>query len=324
MRRRTLTRLLAGASLWPFAADAQVNPEAPKLGFLYPGPKEAAAARVDALVGGVRASGYAVPQLELVVRVAEGDPARIAPMVAEVMAKRVAVIMAVGRPVLEAARAATNDIPIVAVDLESDPIASGFADSIARPGHNLTGVFLDFPDFAAKLLQLLVESAPGMQRVAVLWDPTTGPLQNDSVRRTAATLKLQTDVIEIRVRDDFERAFAQASQNRAEALLMLSSPLISVNVKILADLALKHRLPAITPFPDFARTGGMFAYGPNLLDMFRQSGVLVGKVLRGRDPADLPIERPGKFEFVLNSRTAEAMGFAIPAALLLRADEVIE
>ncbi len=324
MRRRDLARLMAGAALWPITARAQGNPEAPKLGFVYPGPKEAVASRIDALVGGLRASGYPVPQLELVVRVGEGDPARIAPMVAEVMQKRVAVIMAVGRPVLEAARAATKDIPIVAVDLESDPVASGFADSVARPGHNLTGVFLDFPDFAAKLVQLLVESRPGIQRIAVLWDPTTGPLQNDSVKRTAAALNLQTDMIEIRVRDDFERAFTQASRNRAEALIMLSSPLISVNVKTLADLALRHRLPTITPFPDFARTGGLFAYGPNLLGMFQQAGILVGKVLRGRDPADLPIERPTKFEFVLNSRTAEAMGFVIPPSILARADEVIE
>src|SRR6266404_1311552 len=239
MRRRGLIGALVGATvLSPAAAHSQASVEAPKLGFVYPGPKEAMASRVDALVGGLRASGYPVPQLELVVRASEGDFARIAPMVAEVMQKHVAVIMAVGRPVLEAVRAATKDIPIVAVDLESDPIASGFADSIARPGHNLTGVFLDFPDFAAKLVQLLVESAPGMQRIAVLWDPTTGPLQNDSVKRTAAVLNLQTDVIEVRLRDDFERAFTQASRNRAEALIMLSSPLISVNVKTLADLAL--------------------------------------------------------------------------------------
>jgi putative ABC transport system substrate-binding protein len=206
MKRRKLISLVGAAASWPYAARSQPNVEAPKLGFVYPGPKEVVGTRVDAVVGGMRDSGYPVPQLELVVRAAEGDASRLAPMVAEVMQKRVTAILAVGRPVVEAARAATKDIPIVAIDLESDPISSGFADSLARPGHNLTGVFLDFPDFAAKLLQLLVESAPGMQRLAVLWDPTTGPLQNESVKRTAAALKLQTAVFEVRVRGDFEQA----------------------------------------------------------------------------------------------------------------------
>jgi putative tryptophan/tyrosine transport system substrate-binding protein len=185
-------------------------------------------------------------------------------------------------------------------------------------------VYLDFPDFAAKIVQLLVESAPGMQRIGVLWDPTIGPQQNESVRRTAAALKLQTEVIEVRAREDLEPAIVQLSRNRAEALVILSSPVIPVNGKMLADLALRHRLPAITPYPDFARIGGLFAYGPNLLGMFRQSGTLAGKVLRGRDPADLPIERPSKFEFIVNVRTAEALGITVSPPIFARADEVIE
>jgi putative ABC transport system substrate-binding protein len=131
-------------------------------------------------------------------------------------------------------------------------------------------------------------------------------------------------MLEVRRPSDFEGAFAIATQRGAEAMVMLSSPLISANVSMLAELSVRHRLPAITLFPDFARTGGFMAYGPNLLGLYRRVGVLAGKVLRGASPADLPIERPTKFELVLNLRTADALGLSIPASLLLRADEVIE
>jgi putative ABC transport system substrate-binding protein len=323
-RRNNITLLSAAAVAWPLAARSQSNPKGPKLGFVYPGPKEGAGPRADAVVSGLRASGYPASQLELVVRSTEGDPSRIAPLVAEVIEKHVTAIITVGPAVLRYARAATREIAIVATDLESDPVASGIVASLARAGGNVTGVFLDFPDFAAKWIELLVESIPGLARIAVMWDPATGALQLDSVRKTAGSLKLQTEILEVRVRDDFDAAFSLASQHAAGAVILLSSPLIGGNTKILADLAFRHRLPAITLFPDFARTGGLFAYGPSLLGMFRQAGVLAAKVLRGRDPADLPIERPTKFEFIFNTRTAESFGMSVPPSILLRADEMIE
>ena len=141
----------------------------------------------------------------------------------------------------------------------------------------------------------------------------------------AGSLKIQLVTLEVRRPSDFEGAFlAATTQHSADAMVMLSSPLISANVRILAELSVRHRLPAITLFPDFARAGGFMAYGPNLLGLYRRVGVLAGKVLRGANPAELPIERPTKFELVLNLRTADALGLSIPASLLLRADEVIE
>ena len=160
--------------------------------------------------------------------------------------------------------------------------------------------------------------------VAVLWDPDTGPVQFDSVRKAARTLNVQLEVVEVHRPSDFDAAFLMANQRGVGAMVMPSSPLIAPNVQILAELALRHRLPAITLFPDFARAGGLLAYGPNLLSLYRLVGVLAGKVARGADPAALPIERPTKFETVLNMRTAHALGISIPTSLLLRADEVIE
>jgi putative tryptophan/tyrosine transport system substrate-binding protein len=283
------------------------------------------ALRMEAIVTGFRASGYAAPtQVEIVARTAEADPDQIAPLVKEVIGKNVNVIIAAGPLVVHAARAATRTIPIIAIDLESDPVASGMAATLARPGGNITGVFLDFPDFTAKWMEMLVESNPKLSRAAVLWDPVTGPVQVEAVGKAGGTLNVQLDITEVRRPSDFDAAFSMASQRVAGAMVMLSSPLIADNVQRLAELTLRHRFPAITLFPDFARAGGLLAYGPNLLNLLRLSGVVAGKVLRGANPAELPIERPTKFETVLNMRTAHALGLSIPTSLLLRADEVIE
>src|SRR6516225_2943283 len=326
MRRREFVKLIAGSAVaWPLAARAQQTSEFSRFGFVYQGSQAAMALRIEAILSGLRVSGYAAPaQVEIVGRAAEGDPARIAPLVAEVIAKNVSVIMASGPLVLSAARSATRTIPIVAIDLETDPVASGAAASLARPGGNITGVFLDFPDFTAKWMEMLVESNPKLSLVAVLWDPDTGPVQLDSVRKAARTLNVQLEVVEVHRPSDFDAAFLMANQRGVGAMVMPSSPLIAPNVQVLAELALRHRLPAITLFPDFARAGGLLAYGPNLLSMYRVVGVLAGKVARGANPAVLPIERPTKFETVLNMRTAQALGISIPTSLLLRADEVIE
>jgi putative ABC transport system substrate-binding protein len=185
-------------------------------------------------------------------------------------------------------------------------------------------VFLDFPDFTTKWIELLVENNPKLSRIAVLWDPVTGSVQVDSFRKAAASLNIQLEILEVRRPSDFQGAFSIGIERGVQAMVMLSSPLISANVKMLAELSVRHRLPAITLFPDFARTGGLMAYGPNLLGLYRRAGILAGKVLRGTNPADLPIERPTNFELVLNLRTAAALGLSISPSTLLRADEVID
>jgi len=195
---------------------------------------------------------------------------------------------------------------------------------VARPGGNITGLFFDFPDFTKKWLELLKEALPKLQRIAVLWDPATARPPRIAVEQGANALSLQLDIIEVRNRSDFEDAFEQASKRGTDAVLMLASPLIGANAQPLAALAIQHRMPAVTLFPDFARAGGLLTYGVNLLDMYRQTGIIVGKVLNGAKPSELPIERPTKFELVLNLRTARLLGLDVPTGVLLRADEVIE
>ena len=326
MRRRDFIKVIVGsAAAWPLAARAQQPAEVPRVGFVYPGPKEVMALRMEAVAAGLRASGYADPaQVEIVARTAEADPDQIAPLVKEVIGKNVNVIVAAGPLVVQAARSATRTIPIVAIDLESDPVVSGMAATLARPGGNITGVFLDLPDFTSKWMEMLVESKPKLSRVAVLWDPVTGPVQIEAVGKAGGTLNVQLVTVEVRRPTDFDAAFSVASERDAGAMVLLSSPLIADNVQMLAELTLRHRFPAITLFPDFARAGGLLAYGPNLSSLLQLSGVIAGKVLRGTNPAELPIERPTKFETVLNVRTAHALGLSIPTSLLLRADEVIE
>ena len=183
---------------------------------------------------------------------------------------------------------------------------------------------MDFPDFTPKFLELLLDSNAKLFRLAVLWDPVTGPLQMEAVKSAASAKKIQVNILKVERTSDFETAFAAAKQDHDDAIIILSSPLIAPNVQILADLALKYRLPAISLFPDFARAGGLLAYGPNITELFRLIGNISGKVLRGAKPADLPIERPTKFELVLNLRTAKALDLSIGTGLLLRVDEVIE
>jgi putative tryptophan/tyrosine transport system substrate-binding protein len=323
MNRRSFGRLATGAALWPAAARAQRNPESPKVGMLS-NAKERSASAVDVVVDGLRASGFAPSQVELVLRYTEGDPGNVAPMVAEIIGKKVSVFVAAGPANLRAAREATSTVPIVAYDFETDPVAAGYAANIARPGGNVTGVFLDLPEFSGKWIELLRECMPRLSRVALVWDPSVGRVQVDSLVKVAAELKMTTDLLEVRVRSDLEGAFAVAKDRGAAAAIVLSSPLMHVNVKDLADLSLRHRLPAITLFAEFPRTGGLISYGPSLLGAARQAGFMAGKVLAGSMPATMPIERPSKFELILNRRTAEALGVTIPGSVEARADEVIE
>jgi putative ABC transport system substrate-binding protein len=328
MKRREFITLVAGstaslAQAW--AAHAQQTAKVPIIGFLYPGPRQSAVPRIEAFLGGLRGAGYAAPaQVELLVRTAEGDPSRIAPLIAEIIGRNVDVLVAISLEAVMATKSAALTMPVVAADLVSDPVASGLVSSLARPSGNITGLFLAFPDFASKWLELLQETIPGLRRVAVLWDPGTRQMHLTAIENAARSLNIALDVLEVRTPADFDGAFVSAKERQAKAVLLLASPLFPPHVQQLADLAIREKLPAITLFPDFARAGGLLAYGPNLLDTYRQVGVIVSKVLRGAKPADLPIERPTKFELVLNLRTAKTLGITMPTAILLRADEVIE
>jgi ABC-type uncharacterized transport system substrate-binding protein len=285
MRRREFIRLLGGAAVaWPLAARAQQSGRIRQVGFLYPGPQAAASPRITSFLSGLQAGGLPAEQITIVPRVTGGDPASLGPMTADLVDRKVDLIFAIGPAAVRTARAATTGIPIVAGDLESDPVGSGFIAANRRPGGNITGVFLDFPDFSKKWLQALKEAVPQISTVALLWESTTGPHQRQAVEAAAAQFGLKVTVLEVRTRDDIERALQSAAGQGAGGLVALSSPLIGGNTKLLADLALKYRLPAVTLFTDFARDGGLMAYGPNIQAVMRQEGVLAAKILLGASP----------------------------------------
>jgi putative ABC transport system substrate-binding protein len=325
MRRREFIKLLAGAAIVrPLAARAQ-QPKIPKLGFLYPGPSTVATTRIDAFLGGLRAAGYRVPEeVEFIPRFADGDPTRLAPMAIELIDQNVDVIAAVSTPVALAVRAATATTPIVAFDLETDPVATGMIASLARPGGNITGLFFDFPEFRTKLLELLKEVIPSLFKIAVVWDPNSGSAQLKSLEIAAEAIKVSLEKLEVRNAAEMKQAFDTAKRADVDAAIILSSPFIGANAKLAAELTLSRKLPAVTLFSEFTRNGGLMSYGPNILDVYRHVGGIAAKVLQGSKPADLPVELTTNFELVVNLKTAKALGLTFPLPLLGRADQVIE
>jgi putative tryptophan/tyrosine transport system substrate-binding protein len=256
-------------------------------------------------------------------RPAGGNPALLPGLAAELVRLNVDVLYATGPAAVRAARDATSTIPIVAFDLETDPVGAGLVRSLNRPGGNLTGLFLDLPDLAGKWLELLREAAPKRRVVGVLWDATSGTAQVAAARSAAQRFDLQLEVIELRGADDLDRALARAPDARVQALVVLSSPLTSGHSRRIAEFALTRKLPAISPFRAFADAGGLLSYGPDLVAFRRFSAAYVDRILNGADPAVLPIQQPTTFQFVVNARTARTLGIAVPQSLLLRADEVI-
>jgi putative ABC transport system substrate-binding protein len=248
-------------------------------------------------------------------RDAAGDPTRLAEPAAELVRLKVDVLFPVGTPSVRAAFAATRDIPIVAHDLETDQVAAG--------GGNLTGVFLDAPELAGKWVELLKTIVPSLSRVIVLWDPTSGPIPLDAVRKAALVLGVEPQVLEIHTPEDIDKA-PSAFRGRPQAMIVLPSPMMWYQSARLAQLATKYRVPATSMFVPFAYAGGLLAYGPNMAATFEQCAVLLANVLGGAKPGDLPVERPSKFEFVLNLKTARDFHLIVPDTVLLRANRVIQ
>jgi putative ABC transport system substrate-binding protein len=326
MRRREFITLAGGAvAAWPLAARAQQPKSGAKIGFLYPGREPVAKLRSVPLLAGLASEGLREPKdFALITRATGGDMAKVPSLLDELLANKVDLLVVSGAPLTRAVHDEIKTIPIVTFDLESDPVESGWLQSYARPGGNLTGVFSDFPDFSAKWLQLLREIVPGITKLVVLWDPSTPRVQQNAVTAAALSINVKTEVLELRSPSDFGAVFDVASARQPDGLILLSSPLVSINSKQLAELTLKHRLPAISMFANFARAGGLISYGPNLDEFYRETGILAAKVLRGTKPADLPAERPTRFELVVNAKSANSFGLVIPQTLLATADEVIE
>jgi len=257
-------------------------------------------------------------------RYANGRREKVSGYLADLLALRVRALVVVGPYVLKTAKSAGTDTPIVAIDLESDPVAAGFVTSLARPGGNVTGTFLDQASLSGKWLELLKDINPKLSRTAVIWDSSTPSYQLEALKAGARSLAVQQETLAVTSQHDFTNAFAAASRSHAEAIVILSSPIVSQYGDMLANLSVAHRLPTVSMFRENVTAGCLMAYGPSLVDGWRRLASFVSRVLKGAKPGDLPIERPTTFELVINLKTAKALGLTIPPSLLGRADEVIQ
>jgi len=276
---------------------------------------------------GARAAaiGYIDGQNALIeIRIYETMLDRLLELANEMVGLKCDVIMAAAPYAIDAAIRATTTIPIVGLDLESDPVANRWARSLARPGGNLTGIFLDLPELGGKQIELLKEAVPTLSRLAVLWDSTVGGVQFRATESAARAAGVTLQSLSVQRPEDFKEAFDRAIRERVQGMVVLSSPLINGQRSQIVEWALKTRLPTISLFTVFPRSGGLMAYGPNLPDLYKHAATYVGRILKGAKVGELPIERPARFELVINLKTAKTLGLDVPWFLQQRADEVIE
>jgi ABC-type uncharacterized transport system substrate-binding protein len=302
-------------------AEAQQPGKIPRIGYLG----GTATARIDAFRQGLRELGY-VEGKNVVIesRFTEGKPDRLAALAAELVRLKVDVIVTAGSNPTRAAKEATATIPIVMAQ-DPDPVGNGFVASLARPGGNITGLSNLGPELSGKRLELLKEVVPRVKRVAV-FGTSTFPGNAQILRETelaAGAFRLQLQYLDVLDPKNIETAFRAASKGRAEAVLVLAGPVFTSQRPQLADLAVKSRLPAIYYATEFVEDGGLMTYGANRSDLSRRAATYVDKILKGTKPADLPVEQPKKFEFIINLKAAKQIGLTIPPNVLARADKVI-
>ncbi len=325
MRRREFIAGLAGAAAWPLAARAQ-QPALPVVGFLHTSTPEAFTEIVSGFRRGLKESGYVEGQnLTVEFRWAENQYDRLPALAAELVRRPVAAILAAGGAPL-AAKAATATIPIVFVMGEGDPVELGLVASLDRPGGNITGITPITSVLGPKRLELLHHMVPTVGVVAILVNPNfpDTAIQEREAQSAARLLGLQLHVLRAATEGDLDAAFAAISQLRAGALLVGNDTYFNSRREWIAALAARHKVPAIYSFRDYAVAGGLMSYGPSLVDSHRQAGIYIGRILMGEKPADLPVMRPTKFEFVINLKTAKALGLDVPPMLLALSDEAIE
>jgi putative tryptophan/tyrosine transport system substrate-binding protein len=254
----------------------------------------------------------------------DADQARPETLLADLVKQPVDVAVVGGPHLIRAALNVTKTVPLVGIDLESDPVANGFVHSLARPGMNLSGIWPDLPELAGKQLQFLRELSPTLKRLAVLWDDQIGGPQLAQAQSAAKILNITVYPISLRRTTEIDEAWNRVLAERPQAILALTAPVVFQGQARIADLARGHRLPSICPFSTYAERGGLMAYGPDFPTMWRQTASYVDRVLRGARISELPVERPLKFVLNVNSKTAKALGLTIPPSLLLQADQVIE
>jgi putative ABC transport system substrate-binding protein len=305
---------------WPLAGRAQQASGPRKVGVLFPGMLGADRER---LINEGLANELGSQKTILLARSSEGDD-RLLGRYADELATAADVVLAIGSVSLVAARQASQTIPIVALDLESDPIASGAAQSLNRPGGNVTGIFLDAPEIAGKWIQLIKEIVPRIKTVALLYDLHLDQTQLKSGESTANRIGIETLRFGIDKPGEFRGAFQRAVEAKVDAMLVHSSPIFVDQAAAIAELAREFRLPSIGLFPIYVRVGGLMSYGPNNFELLKQAGGIAGKILRGANVAEFPIQRPIYLSFFINIQTAKLLRLAVPPALSALADEVIE
>src|SRR5262245_35480605 len=254
----------------------------------------------------------------------EGDPQRLPELVAELINLNVGVLIVVGPQALRAATQATKSMPIVAIDLETDPVRAGLAATFGRPGGNVTGLFLDQPLLAGKWLELLKVAAPTIDRIALVWDPTSGTDQLEAAKVAARAINMEALVIEVRTTAGYEEAFRKLDSERRTGVVQLGSPALTTPADRLGDAALKYRFPTISFYTPHAKAGALLGYGPKLEAYFPRAAILADRIINGAKVGELPIEQPDLFQLIINLGSAKALGLTIPPTMLSRADEVIE
>ena len=323
MKRRQFITLVGGAAVaWPLAARAQQVKKIPRIGVLWPAPS----AMFDFMRQGLKDFGYVEGQnISFEFRWAEGKLDQLPQLAAELVRLQVDVIVTLAPQATLAAKSITQTIPIVFVAM-GDPLASGVVASLARPGANLTGTTRMTSEMSAKLAELLKEAVPSLTKLAVLWNPTNSSHRPalQAADATARSLSLPVLPLEVRSPAEFDNIFAAIVRERADGVLFIADPIFFIQLKRMVDLIASNRLPAICNFIEFPKLGGLMGYAPSLPDEFRHAASHIDKILKGANPADLPVEQPTRFQLVINLKTAKTLGLEIPSTLVARADEVIE
>jgi putative ABC transport system substrate-binding protein len=331
MQRRDFIMALGLATVWPLAVQAQQPKKVPRIGFLTTGSLELPETRatLNAFRQGLLELGYFDGQnIVIEVRAADSKIERFPALASELIGLKVDVIVASNSLSGRAAQQATTTIPIV-VPVMGDPVADGLVANLARPGGNITGLTFLGPQLVPKRLALLKEALPSASRVAALWHPGAygERTMNDMMKETEAaalTLGLHLRFIAVQGPDELDRAFSTIAAERTDAVMVFPSPMLFTERRRIVDLAGKLRLPLISMGKEFVELGGLMSYGADITDFIRRGATYVDKILKGANPADLPVEQPTKFELVINLKTARTLGLTIPPMLLARADVVIE
>ncbi len=333
MRRRDFIALFGGAAAWPLSARAQQptrsTGKTPHVGVLMPGPAAHSAATLGPFYQGLHDLGYVEGQnLSLELRNANWKPDRLPALASELVGLKVDLIVAWSTPPSRAAKQATDSIPIIAAVM-ADPVGDGLVASLGRPGGNVTGTTFLGPELVPKRLQLLRDIVPGLTRVAALLhahaygEHTMANIVKD-VENSARSLGIQLLLVPADSPEDITGAFATMTKERADAFIVMPSPMLFGEHQRIVELASNNRLPGMYQAREFVDAGGLISYGANLDDLFRQAATYVDKILKGAKPAELPVERPTKFELVINVKTARGLGLTIKRDILLIADDVIE